>query len=60
MENEKQHDKLMHNIEDFRSDRLKRTSTSEKIVLPTPEGTCSVGCLALPALILVWHLVICV
>lgn len=47
VETEKQHDELMHNITEFRSERLKRTSTSEKIVLPTPEGMIfSVGCLA--------------
>ena len=50
MASEKQHDALMHNISEFRSDKLKRTSTSEKIVIPTPAGMiCGVGCSAFHA-----------
>lgn len=38
VEQEKQHNELIHDITEFRCDKLKRTSTSEKIVLPTPAG----------------------
>lgn len=38
MKQERQHNELIHGVENFKTDRLKRTNTQEKIVLPNAQG----------------------
>lgn len=44
VQQEKQHIELIHGVETFKQDRLKRTNTTEKIILPNAQGSQSGSC----------------
>jgi len=39
---ERQHNDLIHGVNNFSADKLKRTDTLEKVILPNAQGECAV------------------
>jgi len=38
---ERQHNDLIHGVNNFSADKLKRTDTLEKVILPNAQGECA-------------------
>ena len=52
MKQERQHCELIQGVESFKTERLKRTNTQEKIVLPNAQGMLCAVCFIFSALTL--------